>query len=195
MNSPYLLALDLGTSSIGYVAFSLDSYDKPDGILDLGVRVFSDGRDPKTKEPLAVSRRKARGIRRTRDRGQNRVRRLTKELIEFGLLPSDEKQRKKIFDEICPYEARSRAASEVVGPSMLGRAIFHIGRRRGFKSNRLSEDSDESEFKAKISNLREYLGEKTLDALLKIKHFYRIFHHPIFRFYLTFPKSQVRVFS
>jgi len=33
------------------------------GLADMGVRIFSDGRDPKTKEPLAVARRTARGQR------------------------------------------------------------------------------------------------------------------------------------
>ncbi|MDX1803897.1 MAG: hypothetical protein R3292_07425, partial [Alcanivorax sp.] len=166
MASPYLLALDLGTSSIGYVAFSLDENEIPTGILDLGVRIFPDGREPKTKEPLAVGRRKARGIRRTRDRGQNRVRRLVQELIEFGLLPEDDKKRKAIFDDICPYEARANAVNGMVSKEMLGRAIFHLGRRRGFKSNRLAGDEEESDYKSKISDLRDTLGSQTLGEYL-----------------------------
>lgn len=159
MSHPYLLALDLGTSSIGHVAFSLDTSNQPTGILDLGVRIFSDGRDPKTKEPLAVSRRTARGIRRNRDRGQNRVRRLVKELIAFKLLPADENDRKKVFVEICPYQARNSAAKAPVDKHILARALFHIGRRRGFKSNRLADETEESEYKEKISALREKLSE------------------------------------
>ncbi len=159
MHQPYLLALDLGTSSIGYVAFAIDDENQPTGILDLGVRIFSDGRDPKTKEPLAVARRVARGIRRNRDRGQNRVRRLVRELIEFGLLPEDENTRKKVFVEICPYQARHQAAEGPVKKEILGRALFHLGRRRGFKSNRLAGEAEESEYKEKISALRKLLGD------------------------------------
>ena len=45
MHKPYLLALDLGTASLGHVAFALDEAGKePQGILDLGVQVFPDGR-------------------------------------------------------------------------------------------------------------------------------------------------------
>ena len=157
---PYLLSLDLGTSSIGYVAFNIDDKSNPISVLDLGGRIFPDGRNPKTKEPLAVSRRLARGIRRNRDRGQNRVRRLVKELIESGLLPEDETLRREVF-KICPYSARNEAANATVEPYTLGRALFHLGRRRGFKSNRLSGDSEETEFKAKIANLRELLGKNT----------------------------------
>lgn len=166
MNKPYLLSLDLGTSSIGYTVFAVDENNIPSNLLDLGVRIFSDGRDPKTKEPLAVSRRVARGIRRNRDRGQNRIRRLVKELIEFGLLPVNDESRKKVFDEICPYEARHNAVNSKVNKETLARAIFHIGRRRGFKSNRLAGESEESEYKNKIKELRQQLGEKTLGEYL-----------------------------
>lgn len=166
---PYLLALDLGTSSIGHTVFELDANDEPINILDIGVRIFPDGREPKSKEPLAVQRRIARGIRRTRDRGQNRVRRLVTELIDTGLLPSDEAERKKVFDKICPYEARSAATNTVVNANTLGRALFHLGRRRGFKSNRLSDSAEESDYKAKISSLREELGQKTLGEYLYAK--------------------------
>ena len=57
MYKPYLLAPDLGTASLGYVAFALDEADTElRGILDLGVRIFPDGREPRTGEPLAVQR-------------------------------------------------------------------------------------------------------------------------------------------
>ena len=167
MHKPYLLALDLGTASLGYVAFALDEAGtEPRGILDLGVRVFPDGREPKTGEPLAVQRRLARGIRRNRDRGQNRVRRLVRELIETGLMPEDEQARRAVFTTICPYSARHQAATDEVGAHTLGRALFHLGRRRGFKSNRLADDAEESEYKAKISSLREALNGQTLGTYL-----------------------------
>ena len=59
IHKPYLLALDLGTASLGHVAFALDEASTElRGILDLGVRVFPDGREPETGEPLAVQRRR-----------------------------------------------------------------------------------------------------------------------------------------
>lgn len=166
MNSPYLLALDLGTSSIGYVAFEVDDNSQPVRILDLGVRIFPDGRDPKSREPLAVGRRLARGMRRTRDRSQNRVRRLVKELISLGLLPEDHKRRSDILQRTCPYHARHLAATKEVNAYTLGRALFHLGRRRGFKSNRLAAESEESDYKAKISSLRTALNKQTLGSYL-----------------------------
>lgn len=162
----YLLSLDLGTSSIGYVVFGLDENGVPEQVNDLGVRIFPDGRDPKSKEPLAVGRRMARGMRRNRDRGQNRVRRLVKELIDAGLLPEGEASRRDVFNDICPYAARASAVRGPVSAHTLGRAIFHIGRRRGFKSNRLSGDDDETDYKKKIADLRVMLEGKTLGEYL-----------------------------
>lgn len=63
-NIDYRLGLDLGTNSIGWAVYSIDKDKKPNSLIDMGVRIFSDGRNPKTKEPLAVERRIARGIRR-----------------------------------------------------------------------------------------------------------------------------------
>lgn len=60
----YRLGLDLGTNSIGWAVYSLDEDNEPEKLEDLGARIFSDGRNPKSKEPLAVERRTARGQRR-----------------------------------------------------------------------------------------------------------------------------------
>ncbi len=48
------LGLDVGTNSIGWCLYDGDS------IRDIGVRIFSDGRDAKTGASLAVDRRAAR---------------------------------------------------------------------------------------------------------------------------------------
>ena len=68
------LALDMGTSSLGWAALSLtkpkSDKDKPkvSKILDMGVRIFPDGREAKTGTPLNEARRNARQVRRQGDR-------------------------------------------------------------------------------------------------------------------------------
>ena len=52
------LGLDIGTNSIGWCLY------EGDAIKDIGVRIFSDGRDPKSGASLAVDRREARAMRR-----------------------------------------------------------------------------------------------------------------------------------
>ncbi len=65
------LGLDIGTNSIGWWLYATDGSGADAVIteeIDGGVRIFSDGRDPKSGASLAVDRRMARGIRRRRDR-------------------------------------------------------------------------------------------------------------------------------
>ena len=141
----YRLGLDLGTNSIGWAAIRLDADGNPCGILNMGVRVFPDGRDAKSKESNAVTRRMARGARRRRDRYRKRRSDLLKQLIACGLMPTDERERKALAERHDPYELRARALDHPLGPHELGRALFHLNQRRGFKSNRKAEqDSGES---------------------------------------------------
>ena len=56
----YRLGLDLGTTSIGWAMLRLNERDEPCAVIKMGVRIFSDGRDPKDGSSLAVTRRLAR---------------------------------------------------------------------------------------------------------------------------------------
>ena len=66
------LSLDMGTNSLGWMAFEINSDGDIINIKDMGVRIYSDGREPSTParvgESKAVNRRMARGIRRNLDR-------------------------------------------------------------------------------------------------------------------------------
>lgn len=141
MESAYRLGLDIGTNSIGWAALTLDAADRPNGILGLGVRVFSDGRNPKDGSSLAVARRVPRAMRRRRDRYLRRRSELMEALIAVGLMPDDEAERQALV-ALDPYELRARAVHGPLTPHELGRALFHLNQRRGFKSNRKT-DSDE----------------------------------------------------
>ena len=49
----YQKGLDLGTTSIGWCLVSLSSEAEPKAIMRAGVRIFSDGRNPKDGTSLA----------------------------------------------------------------------------------------------------------------------------------------------
>ena len=83
----YRLGLDMGTNSIGWAAIELDENGAPSGILDMGVRIFPDGRNPRDEASNAVQRRVARGQRRRRDRYIKRRKDLINALVEYGLMP------------------------------------------------------------------------------------------------------------
>lgn len=158
--APYRLGLDLGTNSIGWAILALDGNGKPNQIIDAGVRIFSDGRDPTSKEPLAVARRNARGARRRRDRFLARKSRLMNYLVEIGLMPKDELERKKL-ELLNPYELRTKALYEALNHYELGRAIFHLNQRRGFKSNRKEIQKEEDVKTNEDSNKKKIKKENT----------------------------------
>ncbi len=158
----YRLGLDLGSTSIGWAVHILKKDDTNkwavDYLDDVGVRLFPDGRDGKSKEPLAVGRRQARGMRRQRDRRHRRVRKLLNWLVRKQLLP-ETKQAQDPYFALSPYEARAKAVEGRVEPGVLSRALFHLSKNRGFKSNRKDGESKESGVVA--------AGVKALEAVLK----------------------------
>ncbi len=174
-NTKYSLGLDMGTNSIGWAAVTLDENGEPCGILDMGVRIFPDGRNPTDKTSNAVNRREARGQRRRRDRYLKRRGELLDALVKYDLMPENAEERKKIANDnkgFDPYELRTKALDDPMTPFELGRAIFHLDQRRGFKSNRKSDsDNDDEAQKARsdISRLRERMtesGARTLGEFL-----------------------------
>jgi CRISPR-associated endonuclease Csn1 len=154
----YRLGLDLGTNSIGWATLALNQENQPHKILDAGVRIFSDGRNPKDGTPLAVSRREARGMRRRRDRFLARKSKLMNCLIRFELMPKNEIERKKL-ELLNPYELRTKALDEALNFFELGRAIFHLNQRRGFKSNRKEQVADDKKLSETKQN-QEDLAKK-----------------------------------
>jgi CRISPR-associated endonuclease Csn1 len=165
----YRLGLDIGTNSIGWTAVTVDAHGQPNGILGQGVRIFSDGRNPKDGSSLAVQRRVPRGMRRRRDRYLDRRHDLMEALIALGLMPPDEAGRKGL-ETLDPYEFRAKAIHGPLTPHELGRALFHLNQRRGFKSNRKTDkDADNIKIQPRIDELKRRIdesGAKTLGEYL-----------------------------
>lgn len=155
----YRLGLDLGTNSIGWCMLKLNTANEPVAVVKAGVRIFHDGRNEKSKEPLAVARRNARSIRRNLDRKISRRNHLLNKLVKYGLLPENESERKalSIFN---PYELRCRAVYEKIELYEIGRALMHLSKRRGFKSNRkVDKESDSGKIKPAIERLKKKMEE------------------------------------
>lgn len=148
---PYRLSIDLGTNSIGWCALNLGHDGSPREIRALGSRIFSDGRDPQDKSSLAVARRVARQMRRRRDRYLVRRARLMKALVRFGLMPAAREERKALEVGKDPYDLRERGLRERLEPFEIGRALFHLNQRRGFKPVRTATRKDEEAGKVKAA--------------------------------------------
>ena len=151
----YRLALDLGSTSLGWAMIRLNADNQPCAVIKAGVRIFSNGRNPKDGSSLAVTRREARAMRRRRDRLLKRKARMMHTLIEYGFFPAEAAQR-KILETINPFSLRAKGLNEALTPAEFARALFHINQRRGFKSNRKTDkkDNDSGALKTAISKVR-----------------------------------------
>lgn len=170
----YRLALDLGSTSLGWAMFRLNNNDEPVAVIKAGVRIFSDGRNPKDGSSLAVTRREARAMRRRRDRLLKRKARMMKTLITHGFFPKDETSRKAL-ENLDPYELRTKGLDEALKPEEFARALFHINQRRGFKSNRKTDkkDNDSGALKTAINKLCAAINNdqaRTVGEWLHIRH-------------------------
>ncbi|WP_108484561.1 type II CRISPR RNA-guided endonuclease Cas9 [Oceaniglobus ichthyenteri] len=146
------LGLDIGTNSIGWWLYQTDD-GMITGVVDGGVRIFSDGRDPQSKESLAADRRAARAQRRRRDRYLRRKAALMKRMAEAGLMPLDP-AKAKALEVLDPYDLRARGLDEALPLVQFGRALFHLNQRRGFKSNRKTDRGDNESGKIKDATAR-----------------------------------------
>ena len=152
---PYRLALDLGSTSLGWAVFRLASSGSPSAIVRAGSRIFSDGRNPKDGASLAVTRRAARAMRRRRDRLLKRKARMLDQLVLHGFFPVDAVGRKEL-EHLNPFQLRAKGLREALTPGEFARALFHINQRRGFQSNRKTDrkDNDSGALKKAIGQLR-----------------------------------------
>ena len=155
------LGIDIGTNSIGWWLYAQDAQGYPTSTIDAGVRIFADGRDPKSKASLAVDRRIARSMRRRRDRYLRRRAALMKKLAEAGLMPKDPRAAKAL-EKLDPYLLRAKGLDEALSLNELGRALFHLNQRRGFKSNRKTDSNDSEAGKIAMGAAR--LGQAIMAA-------------------------------
>ncbi len=166
------LGLDIGTNSIGWWLYATDG-DVITEVIDSGVRIFSDGRDPKSKASLAVDRRAARAMRRRRDRYLRRRAALMSKLAGAGLMPADPAQAKAL-ELLDPYELRATGLDTALPLHHIGRALFHLNQRRGFKSNRKTDRGDNESGKIKDATARldlemELKGARTYGEFLHMR--------------------------
>ena len=189
-----VLGLDLGVTSVGWalLRFECDESGRvlrnEEGLLsnakidDCGVRIFPATTEDKTNEPKNRGRRMKRGQRRLVMRKAKRRNELREILTANGLLPEvDPAASEHTFDQLGdPYELRVRALNEKLEPFQIGRAIYHLSKRRGFLSNRKTGTSGEDgKVLGGIKEVREALernGHRTLAEYLvtlpkKRKHF------------------------
>ena len=157
--SKHVLGLDLGVGSIGWCLIALDEQDQPAEILGMGSRIV-----PLTTDDLnefsqgkAISKNQRRTTQRTirkgLDRYQLRRKVLSEKLAEHGMLPDKDLMQLPVLDL---WELRARAASpgEKLSLPEIGRVLYHINQKRGYKHAK----SDEAEEATKRGKEKGYVA-------------------------------------
>ena len=139
----YSLGLDIGTTSCGWSIINLDKKR----IEDLGVRIFEGAENPKNGHSLAEPRREKRGMRKRLHRRRIRLNFLKQFFILRKILSSQqiESLLAPHKNQIDPYTVREKALSEKLTPEELFIALYHIAKRRGYKSNSRAESSGDTD--------------------------------------------------
>lgn len=174
-----ILGLDLGTTSIGWAMVNeAENNDEQSSIIKLGVRLISlenftqsNGKDIKMKKEDAFSkgigistraaRRSARSARVNGRRYKQRREELKRLMREAGWIASDtllcEDGKNTTYETL---NLRARAVNEEVTLAELARVMLAINKKRGYKSNRKLQASDEGDAIDGMSIARQLYEEQ-----------------------------------
>lgn len=160
-----ILGLDLGVSSIGWAMIE-ENNNRPARILGLGTRVIPLSTEDKEEFSTGntISKNRQRTQKRTQRKGYDRYQLRRKYLVEVlqahHMMP-DEKLMQ--IDARGLYGLRAKATTEEVTLQELGRILYHLNQKRGYKSSRTDEatgDKKDTEYVAQVKERHRLLHEK-----------------------------------
>lgn len=173
---PYGIGLDIGIASVGWAIVGLDTNERPFSILGMGSRIFDKAENPKSGASLALPRREARSMRRRLRRHRHRNERIRQLLISEGIISQNELD--ELFTGTLPdvYQLRVDALDRLLNNKEFTRVLIHIAQRRGFRSNRKTEKSQEDgKLLAAVTENQKRMEDNgyrtTAEMLLKDKAF------------------------
>lgn len=179
-----ILGIDLGVSSIGWALIEENENVNENKIISMGVRIVPLTTDDTNEfnSGQAISKNQARTAKRTQRRGydryQMRRKSLTKVLIDNDMFEPELFNLKAL--EL--WGLRAKAVNEKISLKELGRVLYHLNQKRGYKSAKKSENKDKKDTKyvEEIKNRYDELqsneitiGQKFYNQLLE-NPFYRI---------------------
>lgn len=162
-----VFGFDIGTTSIGWAVVRLSPGDQQGQLLGLGTRIFPEARDSEGT-PLNQQRRQARMIRRQYRRRRIRRKQLNELLSGVGLLPAfgtdDWKAMSRAAD---PYALRAEGLTRPLTPHELGRALYHLAKRRHFRGRDIEEQEDDGQTETNDEEKKAKSARETTIAALK----------------------------
>ena len=161
-----VLGIDLGTNSIGWALVEKTENDAPINILKIGSRTVPllDGEEDGFSLGSGQSANKERTIKRTARKCNNRYK-LRREHLTDGLRALNMLPDARLFelDPLQLWQLRAKAASEKVSLQELGRILYHLNQKRGYKHSKDNEqDSKETEYVSTVNKRYAALQEQKL---------------------------------
>ena len=161
-----VLGLDLGVGSVGWALVEKDERNIPINVNKIGSRTvpLSNDEENNFSKGAAIPTNKDRTIKRTARKCNNRYKlrreQLTNGLRALKMLP-DETLFK--LDPLQLWELRAKAATEKVSLPELGRVLYHLNQKRGYKHSKDNEqDSKQTDYVATVNKRYKDLQSKNL---------------------------------
>ena len=159
-----VLGLDLGVGSVGWALVEKDEQNIPINVNKIGSRTvpLSNDEENNFSKGAAIPTNKDRTIKRTARKCNNRYKlrreQLTNGLRALKMLP-DETLFK--LDPLQLWELRAKAATEKVSLPELGRVLYHLNQKRGYKHSKDNEqDSKQTDYVATVNKRYKDLQSK-----------------------------------
>ncbi len=152
MSNKNILALDLGTTSIGFAHVIEGDTPEQSSIIRIGVRVLPLSTDEQTDfekgKPISVNadRTLKRSMRRNLNRYQDRRKNLIDELIKANIITKDSilaEDGKNTTHKT--WGLRAKSVTEKIEREELARVFLAINKKRGYKSSRKAKNKDEGQ--------------------------------------------------
>lgn len=157
-----ILGLDLGSSSIGWAVVTENNDEVK--IEALGSRIIPLSTDDASEfsQGNAISKNASRTQRRTQrkgyDRYQQRRENLAVFLRRYGMLPDEGLTG---MEKLRLWGLRAKAVSEQLSLPEIGRVLYHINQKRGYKSAREdNNDKNQQEYVEKVMNRHKEIAER-----------------------------------
>ncbi|SHM10684.1 CRISPR-associated endonuclease Csn1 [Chryseobacterium contaminans] len=150
MMNKNILGLDLGTNSIGWALIEVDENNIPVRIIAMGSRIIplSTSDKEEFQRGLSITKNQSRTVSRTQrkgyDRKQLRKSDLKKILKKYNIFPSEELLKLPMLD-LWKLRSDSANPNEDISAEQLGRILYMLNQKRGYKSARSEANSDKKD--------------------------------------------------
>ncbi|MEG2509185.1 MAG: type II CRISPR RNA-guided endonuclease Cas9, partial [Chryseobacterium sp.] len=145
-----ILGLDLGTNSIGWALIEVDENNIPIRIIAMGSRIIplSTSDKEEFQRGLSITKNQSRTVSRTQRKGYDRKQLkksdLKKILNEYSIFPSEELLKLPMLN-LWKLRSDSANPNENISAEQLGRILYMLNQKRGYKSARSEANSDKKD--------------------------------------------------